>query len=123
MSFPESLSWRDDGHWVTLRVEADGLIVAPDRCPNGNHPDSDCYHHAIGGCLVRHFVQTYGLDINLSNAAPKEQMQILWAWDGNPVDIDSDTCYIMFVDDERVSGWLAAEKETTDGGTDESNSD
>ena len=28
MSFPESLSWRDDGHWVTLRVEADGLIVA-----------------------------------------------------------------------------------------------
>ena len=73
--------------------------------------------------LVRHFVQTYGLDINLSNAAPIEQMLILWAWDVITVDIDSDTCYIMFVDDERVSGWLAAEKETTDGGTDESNSD
>ena len=67
------------------------------------------YHPALGSCLVRHFVQVYGLDINLSTAPPKELMRLVWSWDGNAADIDSDTCYIMFKDDARVAEWIAAE--------------
>ena len=109
MSFPESLRWRDDGHAALLRIAADEFIVAPDRCPKGNHPEAECYHPALGSCLVRHFVQVYGLDINLSTAPPKELMRLVWSWDGNAADIDSDTCYIMFKDDARVAEWIAAE--------------
>ena len=114
MDFPESLHWRDDGHAAILRIEADRFIVVPDRCPKGNHVEAECHHPVLGACLVRHFIQVYGLDINLSSASPKELMRLVWAWDGNPADIDSDTCYIMFKEDSRVAEWISAEREESE---------
>jgi hypothetical protein len=105
------LKWHDDGHSIYLRLEQSNLRVSPMPCPHDESPEADCFHKGLGGCLVRYFVQMYGLDVNVGVADPEAEMLISWARQGDDYSLDDVQVWIIPNTDTRFAEFLEAQRE------------
>lgn len=105
------LIWHDDGHELHLRIERDQIAINPLACPHGESEDATCYHRGLSGCVVRYFIQMYGLECNEGICPPDETMPIAWAFHGDLYDIDACRVWIMPKADTDFAGWLEVEQQ------------
>lgn len=96
--------WHNDGHWISLLIDRAQLIVSTVDCPGG----SECQHERIG-CIVKYFIETYGLECNVGIIEPQPQIQIAWTAAGDIRDIDACQIWIIPSEDEAFAAWAATQ--------------
>ena len=103
-------NWRDDGHSIHVRLEKDTISVQG-SCPFGGRKGSPCHHEGINDCVVRYFVNMYGIDVNVGVADAAGSMPVSWSYGGNQWEVDSSTCWIMPNADSNFAAWAENERE------------
>lgn len=101
--------WHDDGHVMHLMLNGPDLSIVMTECPAVGDTSAECHHADIGGCLVSHFLQIYGLDCNVGSCEPSGQMQIAWSPQGNLNHIEEMQVWVIPVDDDMFSSWRATQ--------------
>lgn len=99
----QSAIWHNDGHVIGLLIDRSQLVISSIDCPGG-----DCQHHRVG-CVVKYFVNTYGLECNVGIIEPQPEIQIAWTVSGDVYDIDSCQVWIIPSEDEAFAAWAATQ--------------
>lgn len=99
------LIWHKDGHFLTLRINKAEVEVNILACPHGESKDAECYHAAIDGCIVKHFVKVYGLEVNLGQIDASSQLEVAWSCEGSDWDIDLVHFYMIPAEDPQFKDW------------------
>lgn len=94
---------------MLLSINKSELKVSVPACPHGESESAACFHVGASGCIVKHFVSVYGLDVNIGSTDASPNMEIAWAREGSEWDIDLANLYIIPVSDPTFSDWLAAQ--------------
>lgn len=87
MLLDDMARWFTDGHHLWLELQKSELVVTGVQCPNELDPDGGCKHPRYG-CLVRHFIQIYGLECNVGVCEPAPHIEIAWSVMGDRADVD-----------------------------------
>lgn len=109
MSVVRELVWRKDGHYLTLTLSKTSLLVSVLACPHGEKEGSECYHQGVRGCIVKHFVNTYGLDTHIGQVSAEPTLEIAWSSEGSEWDIDLVTFFMIPVEDPTFQEWLQSQ--------------
>lgn len=109
MSDGIELVWHNDGHFIELYINKEDIRVTPLACPNGEKSNAPCYHEGVSGCIVKHFIKTYGLETNIGMCDASPRIEIAWASDGSKWDIDLVHFYMTPIDDPAFKDWLSAQ--------------
>lgn len=100
------ISWHKDGHTIEFMLENSSLVVVGQSCPN---PEGEC-RDKQGNCLVRTFVDIYGLECNVGVAPIAATMEFAWAFVGDINDpINSGQLWIIPATDEIFMAWADAQ--------------
>tara|TARA_B100000287_G_scaffold122653_1_gene114560 strand:- start:679 stop:1020 length:342 start_codon:yes stop_codon:yes gene_type:complete len=102
--------WNADGHRILLTVNKAIVDVSPSICPHGATEDAPCYHEGINGCIVNHFVNVYGLEINSGVVPASASIEIAWAMSGSRWDADLADVRIIPMEDPNFQEWLDSQK-------------
>lgn len=106
--------WHNDNHWIALVIRSDRVGVTLEFCPNGEKEDAECWSAEADGCIVKWFVEMYGLDVNVGTVNAASTLKIAWsALRG--ADLTSSQVWIIPVDDEAFAGWIVEQMEPEDG--------
>lgn len=97
--------WHNDGHAIYLRINKTELEIIGIDCPSEN---SGVCHNDRYGCIVRHFINVYGLECNVGVCPAREKIQICWSFVGESYDIDSSQVWFVPLDDEAFHAWLSS---------------
>lgn len=102
------LTWHDDGHSLGLRIEKTELVITEIFCPN-TEDDAKCKLHS-DECMVRLFVQRFGLECNVGICSPAPQIKIAWALAGD-LELGLDSCQVWIIPttDDFFSAWAATQ--------------
>jgi len=103
-SFSDSLVWNDDGHELWLEINRHELVVLSVKCPGG----PDC-HDRRGECLVRWFVDRFGLECHVGVCTPQEVIKVAWAIAGDKDDRDESQVWIISVEDDLFAAWRSTQ--------------
>lgn len=104
-----ALEWHGDGHVLWLQLARDELSVAAVVCPHGGDPDAPCRARQTA-CLVRHFVERFGLECNVGVCAPAEHLEVAWAVVGDRDDLDLAQVWVIPVADDVFASWSATQR-------------
>ena len=109
MQTDSEFTWHDDGHFLELKIEKTELVITGIHCP---HADENAKCH-VGSeeCIVRWFVQRFGMECNVGICAPAPKIQIAWALAGD-FELGLDTCQVWIIPttDDFFSAWAATQK-------------
>lgn len=105
ISGPEELRWHDDGHELWLQLVRNELVVATVLCP---HEEGPCRARQTD-CVVRFFIDRFGLECNVGTCAPEERLGIAWAIVGDPDDLDLAQVWIIPTTDDVYASWRATQ--------------
>lgn len=97
--------WHNDGHKLILRINKAELEVLFVECPGEG---SECMTEDYG-CIVRWFIDRFGMECNAGSCAPEEKMGICWTLVGDKKNIDSSQVWIMPLKDDVFSEWLISQ--------------
>jgi len=100
----DSLVWHDDGHELWLELNRHELVVLSVRCP-GSGECSDRH----GNCVVRWFVDRFGLECHVGVCVPAERIQVAWALVGDMDDKDESQVWVISVDDDLYAAWRSTQ--------------
>ena len=98
----QEASWHTDGHRVSLRLVKNEIIVSLVHCP-----DTDKCSVREVSCVVKHFIDMYGLECNVGSVyITSPETEIAWALMGD--DFDLDACLLWWIpsEDEAFASWL-----------------
>lgn len=119
MSSQRELEWHNDGHRVIVLIDRSNVVVNLEYCPNGGKPNTACWHKEVDGCLVKYFVQMYGLEINEGMAPASLFRDISWTFIEG-YDLYTSQAFIIPNEDELFSEWVESQmKEYNDTETEE----
>lgn len=104
----DSIVWHNDGHIMLLELNRAEVRVLYMTCPE----EGPCQHPTLG-CVVRYFVQRFGLECNVGVAVPTGEMPIAWSMQGDLYDLDASQVWIIPTTDEAFAAWLITQR--TDG--------
>ncbi len=97
--------WHNDGHRVIILIDQADVTISLEYCPNGGREGTECYHPESKGCLVKHFIDLYGLEINKGIAPAALFKEISWTFlEGQ--DLYSSEAHIMPNEDESFRSWI-----------------
>ena len=96
--------WHNDNHQIHLLLNKAQLIVTSVDCPD----TEECQHDRVG-CIVRYFINTYGLECNVGIIEPQPTLQIAWTVNGDTHDIDACQVWIIPSEDEAFSAWAVTQ--------------
>lgn len=102
--------WHNDGHIITLQLNKSNLEIIEIFCPNVTQGESATCSHDDTSCVVKFFLETFGLDCNVGVVAPSEKIQMAWAFVGDRHK-DLGTCQVWVIpsQDEAFSAWIATQ--------------
>ena len=106
MSEPSDLRWHDDGHELWLQLVRSELVVATVLCPHGG--TGQCSTRQAE-CVVRFFIDRFGLECNVGVCAPEERLAVAWALVGDSDDLDNAQVWIIPTSDDVFSSWRATQ--------------
>jgi len=95
--------WHDDGHQMHLELVKTEVVISSVSCPGGecSHPDTDC--------IVRWFLERYGLECNVGTCPADPDIRIAWTYIGSKKDIESGQVWVIPSSDSLFSAWVEAE--------------
>lgn len=99
--------WHNDGHKLTLRIVKSELEVIDIFCPNTENMNCIDEHY---GCLVKWFVNRFGMECNAGSCPAEPEMEICWTLQGNKRDIEACQLWFMPINDDVFSAWLTTKK-------------
>lgn len=99
--------WHNDGHKLTIRITKSELEVIDIFCPN---PESGECIDEHNGCVVKWFVNRFGMECNAGSCLAESDMEICWTIQGNTRDIEASQLWFMPVNDDVFSAWLTTKK-------------
>lgn len=94
MLLGQEVEWVKDGHHLWLELSASELLVTAVQCPHENNPEGSCRRSRYG-CVVRWFIQIYGLETNVGVCPPEPYLEVAWALMGDPSDLDMSQLWII----------------------------
>jgi hypothetical protein len=97
--------WHNDGHKITLQINRSELDILHTECPGG---DAECMSEEYG-CVVRWFIERFGMECNAGSCAPDEVLEICWTLIGDKRNIDSSQVWFMPVKDDIFVAWLTTQ--------------
>ena len=100
--------WRDDGHVISVRLSENKFIVDLHTCPFEESSEAACYLESIDGCLVRWFIDGYGVDCNVGEVEVVSPMTIAWSKGGSGWEADLYQIHTISVDDPHFKEWAEA---------------
>lgn len=105
MLLSSEAEWVRDGHFVWLELSHATLNIVGVQCPNEKNPTAPC-RHVRHGCLVRHFLQLYGLECNVGVCEPAGYLEIAWCLQGDSLDPDLAQVWVIPTTDTIFSAFL-----------------
>jgi len=104
-----TMTWHNDGHIISLKLDKGFVIISEVYCPFETNPEAAC--QVTGSCIVKSFLERYGLECNVGTVAAKPELQIAWSLVGNPV-MGLETCQVWTIpiEDEFFASWLASQE-------------
>lgn len=93
-------NWHDDGHIMHLELVQSEAQITSVHCPGG-----EC-GHIDTPCVVRHFLNVYGLECNVGVADMVSDMPIAWTLIGNPRDLDACQLWVIPTEDTMFRAWV-----------------
>jgi hypothetical protein len=97
--------WHNDGHKIMLRINKAELEVLHIECPG---LESECYTEEYG-CIVRWFIQRFGMECNAGACPPEEIIEICWTIVGDKKNPDAAQVWFMPMKDDVFSAWLISQ--------------
>ena len=102
------ISWHKDGHIVEFMLDKSNLLVSGFICPD---TEGEC-RNKHGLCVVKLFVDMYGMECNVGVASIHRSMEFAWAFMGEMDDpLESSQVWIIPVDDDIFSAWATAQNQ------------
>lgn len=94
--------WHTNGHTIGLHLIKHEVQVTLLHCPD----DGKCAIREVP-CVVRYFIDTFGLECNVGTAAIEgPTMEIAWALLGDTYDLNSCQLWWIPLNDEAFASWL-----------------
>lgn len=94
--------WHTDKHRITLRLVKNEVIATLSHCPE----EGNCEVRETP-CVVRYFVDTYGLECNVGTTyLDSKEMEIAWALIGDSFDLGACQLWWIPLSDEAFASWL-----------------
>lgn len=110
MNGTDEMVWHKDGHSVTLQINKSELKIIGTHCPHSQSETAPCRHEETP-CVVKWFLQTFGMECNVGVAAPKETMELAWNLIGTErQELGSCQVWVIPVDDEAFSAWMVTQQ-------------
>jgi hypothetical protein len=100
----DSVVWHNDGHVMLLELNRSDLNVLYLSCP-----EHESCQHPVHGCVVRFFLNRFGLECNVGVAPPVGEMPIAWSFQGDFSDLDASQVWIIPTTDEAFAAWLVTQ--------------
>ncbi|CAB4155367.1 hypothetical protein UFOVP658_4 [uncultured Caudovirales phage] len=97
--------WHNDGHKITLQINRAEIEVLHIECPGG---ESECITEDYG-CIVRWFIERFGMECNAGSCAPEEVLEICWTIVGNKRNIDAAQVWFMPMKDDVFAAWMISQ--------------
>jgi len=106
----ETMVWHSDGHVVELQINRGELEVIRVRCPHEGNSFAPCAHEETP-CVVKWFLQTFGMECNVGVATPSAEMEVAWHFIGTPrQELGSCQVWVIPVQDEAFSAWMVTQQ-------------
>ena len=94
--------WHTDGHTIGLHLVKHEVEVTLLNCPD----DGKCAVREVS-CVVKYFIDTFGLECNVGTAVINgPSMEIAWALLGDTYDLNSCQLWWIPLNDEAFASWL-----------------
>lgn len=103
----EVMTWHDDSHIIKLRINKSELEIVEVICPNLEIGECIDQTH---GCLVKYFIDRFGLECNAGSCEATDSMEICWTLIGDIRVIDECQLWFMPKKDEVFAAWLVSLK-------------
>lgn len=94
-------NWNDDGHIISLELNQHEVVVTTVNCPGG------ACRHEDAACVVRYFIEIYGLECNVGVCPVAAEMPIAWTLIGNARDLDACQLWFIPTDDQVFQSWIS----------------
>lgn len=105
----DTMVWHKDGHAIELQINKSELEVIGVHCPHGGSSDAPCFHEETP-CVVKWFLQTFGMECNVGVATPSGNMEIAWHFIGTSrQELGSCQVWVIPVQDEAFSAWMVTQ--------------
>lgn len=106
----DTMVWHKDGHVIELLINKSQLEVIAVHCPHENDVElSPCFHEETR-CVVKWFLETFGMECNVGVATPAGSMEIAWHLIGTSrQELGSCQVWIIPVQDEAFSAWMVTQ--------------
>jgi hypothetical protein len=98
--------WHDDGHRVALELHRSELTITTVICPHEDDPLKPCQHRSVG-CVVRWFLDRFGLECHVGVCVPDEELSLAWALLGDEHDLDAAQVWVISTSDDIFAGWAS----------------
>ena len=103
------ITWHNDGHVVSLRIEKNLLVISGVKCPHAEEDLKPC-HFTDDGCAVKWFLMVYGLECNVGVVEPFPELEIAWSMVGNPLEgLAACQVWVIPIKDEFFSAWVESQ--------------
>ena len=95
--------WHNDGHVMCLRLEHQNIIITEVICP-----EVDSCTHEDTECMVRYFLNRFGLECNVGSCDAATQVEIAWHFSGDKRDLESGQVWVIPTSDDAFAAWVAS---------------
>jgi len=99
----QEMIWHKDGHSISLTLHRNEVVIKSVHCPSCE--ERKC---RVGRfeCIVKYFLETYGLDCNVGTCECASVLQLAWSALGDFEDPEGCQVWVIPVDDEAFAAWL-----------------
>lgn len=99
----EEMVWHKDGHSIHLQLNRSDVVISMIRCPG--HDNRECKLGKFD-CIVKHFLETYGLDCNVGICDCSSEIELAWSALGEFDEPEQCQVWVIPIDDEAFAAWL-----------------
>jgi len=97
--------WHNDGHILELQINKSELQVVSILCPHEGKEHGECYDQ-YEDCIVKFFINRYGLECNAGSCPATQQMTICWTLIGDNRNPEDSQLWFMPLNDDVFAAWL-----------------
>jgi len=104
---PNEIKWFDDGHVLRLRLDKSEVEVIETICLG---LESRACQEGDTPCLVRLFVDRYGLECHVGSCPAVSELAISWTLLGDRRNLDAAQVWFLANSDEAFAAWLVVNR-------------
>ena len=98
--------WHKDGHVIHLQLNRSDVVISMVHCPGSD--DRECQVGKFS-CVVKYFLETYGLDCNVGICECAGEIELAWSAIGDFDEPEQCQVWVIPVEDEAFAAWLISQ--------------